>query len=114
MILLIDVKKREEYLFQDVPDELAGVILKMLNREALAVHIQNKKKGKNKDIHYGGDYVSGNKTGLKTPSASMDTALQEWRRQKMTPKERIKNRPCNMAEREKHGTNKRDTGKKDR
>ena len=31
------------------------------------------------------------------------------------PKEKIKNRPCNMAEREKHGTNKqRDTGKKDR
>jgi len=34
------------------------------NREALAVHIQNKKKGKNKDIHYGGDYTTGNKTGL--------------------------------------------------
>jgi len=34
------------------------------NREALVAHIQNKKKGKYKDNHFGGDYVSGNKTGL--------------------------------------------------
>ena len=33
------------------------------SRKALVVHIQNKKKGKHKDIHYGGD-GTGNQIGL--------------------------------------------------
>ena len=34
------------------------------DRKSLVLHIRNKKKGKYRDQHFGGDYVSGNKTGL--------------------------------------------------
>lgn len=34
------------------------------DRESLTTHIRNKKKGKYRDKHYGGDFVSGNKIGL--------------------------------------------------
>ena len=35
-----------------------------LDRSSLILHIKNKRKGIYRKKHFGGDYVSGNKTGL--------------------------------------------------
>jgi len=35
-----------------------------IDRDSLVKHIKNKKKGKYRNEHFAGDYVSGNHTGL--------------------------------------------------